>query len=205
MFIKILILFLSLRLSCPDQDEYCAKCINSVCEVCYYSYVHRGICTQIEVRIENCLIYDENIECILCEEGYYLYHNTCMTISNPDCHTSLNQNTCQTCKNSTIPTNGLCDSGIKCSVIGCLYCDDKDICHECEEGKYLDQANNFCFEITNSIKNCKEHTEFGCSICTEGYYWSNGECLFSGIQAKAYFRKIWTLIIFFIVVLYQFN
>lgn len=71
---KSLILLLILKISicpCPDADTRCLRCGGDRCLNCIGSFSNSsGICVAIKSKIENCLEYTNENQCLRCQYGF---------------------------------------------------------------------------------------------------------------------------------------
>ena len=201
----ILILSISISLSCPDEPN-CTHCAQTpegpVCNQCYNGYVLKNKCIPVpkDYRIKDCAYYtydqsiNENLLCIQCDHGYALVSdNKCEPCLIDYCYYATAKENCQVCGHNKLfkleDDHVVClnkDNGIhKC--FASSKGPDGTICHRCEDGFVLDllaiDLNEICVK-SNFIgcqalnKDPDEHNVRKCKFCLEGYYLiTGGECI----------------------------
>lgn len=81
----------------------------------------------------------------------------------------------QGCIEGSFVENGFCKSCSDYVDINCEKCDDRFECKQCKEGYFgLDRQ---CIPCPNRFgRQCQQCTAGGCSICSEGFFVSYGQC-----------------------------
>ena len=135
---------------CPDD---CEDCINeSQCKACKSGYINKNYNCFAEVK--DCNNYDNNGNCIKCQEEYRISENgkTCLSYSYKCVDFNSDEKICNKCEDNYTLYNYLCYKEI-------------ENCEKYEEGKYCQKCKEgFAFEETdNSI--CKN-----ISLFEEEYY-----------------------------------
>lgn len=125
----------------------------------------------------------DGINCVLCEDGYYLIRNStdwsaksCISCSDNDagilqCESCWNENYCKKCQNGY-----MLDTNFQCQLCNnernCLTCDGYT-CTSCFSGYYLTSENS-CTECSEmNCLSCPYNVDLKqsqCSICQNGYY-----------------------------------
>jgi hypothetical protein len=133
----ILLTLLSLALTCPDEDEYCAFCSgegNTQCLLCYDSYPIDGQCVTSKIKDPKCVMYSKEGHCHVCMKGFYSFEGKCLPNPIKNCLVFDPQTgKCHVCYDNRMPTNNSCsgDHKIPCFLskfqmlflfYGCLLC-----------------------------------------------------------------------------------
>lgn len=166
------------------------------CETCEDDYIltsHKIACKE---KINYCrlyagTIYDENLTCDTCIDGYYLTYDEkniksryCLygNIANCAVYEENSPVTCLLCSNSYYLFEGLCNKSP--FILSCLKYDPV-IARKCEvcsplTFKLLYIQN--CQKIVNKVKNCAKHSGNSvlspiCDECVDGFYLLENKCL----------------------------
>ncbi len=168
--------------ACPNNDEYCAHCVGSVCSVCFLSYIgaDEASCVKSRTPVGNCLIYATNGYCDVCDDYYRATIDGRCVKSSIGCKQYNIIDGCVFCGSSIKVKNGECKSNNKCAVEFCEDCYEDDSCYRCKEG-YTLANGGACSVSAVNLPNCSVVTENGCILCRVGYFSSNGECLPSSL------------------------
>ena len=190
--ILILSLLPLLTKTCINGDPNCSRCAGDKCTLCYNSYPSTpGICTQISIKVENCISYKSPTQCETCNFGYKANSDgKCQKIAKENClKLDLNGN-CSICNNARIPEEGVCESdGNRCDLANCAVCEVKgglERCLICEKGLTLfpevdeDVLEFKCVSQTGAGMGCRE-TLVGdrdsCLECLPNFFYVYGKCL----------------------------
>ena len=110
---------------------------------------------------DNAELYDEELYLLTCKNNYYLSNDKCLSIlCNENCETCFelssddNDQKCASCKEGYI-----LDENNNCKM--------KEI--SCDEGSFLNEEDNACYECTNLCKEY-EQNKCSCSSCHNKYY-----------------------------------
>ena len=171
---------------CPSNDQYCAKCVGSVCGLCYAAFWNaQGSCSAVSTTVANCLSYAADGLCLVCAPNYYLDGSLkCQKIPIANCEVYANS-TCVSCANGTLVANNSCAGNATCSVQNCNSCDSDNTCSYCKSGYGLDAVGNKCVSLKSAPVNCLVQGSAGCLACSFGFYDNNGTCTASGQYKSA--------------------
>ena len=88
MKLKVLLLIIySIVCPCPDTDTRCLRCGGDRCLNCIDSFANSsGICVSVLNKIDNCLSYRSDGDCLECSYRYRVNSNgQCVPIEIEDC------------------------------------------------------------------------------------------------------------------------
>ena len=163
--------------SCPD-DKYCQECYNSKCKRCHSTHFpdSNGICQKLKVKIENCVIYEADGKCSICDYTYNVSDNKCVKIPVEGCDFANNTSDCWVCSNGVAVQNGNCkNQDTKCVVENCKSCLGSAVaCFECDEG--YANFNLSCIKFENCATVDPTDKDY-CQTCKEPTYNNNGTCV----------------------------
>ncbi|ELP85483.1 hypothetical protein EIN_040370 [Entamoeba invadens IP1] len=131
----------------------------------------------LKTSCNNCKQCDLYNNCEKCNDGYYLYNNSCYTCDS-SCRTcnGKKQNSCLSCPFSYGVSNGYC---VKCDA-SCLECNGSgpNNCISCFKNYYL--TSGYCSKCDLTCNECNGPNANNCISCNPYYYYSNGYCLKCG-------------------------
>lgn len=187
--IKKTLILITLALTiktCIDGDPLCARCGGDRCSLCYQGYTNfSGICVENQTLLTNCLSYETNSVCKLCNYGYKVDNGNCVKISLSNCLKFDVNGNCSICNGSELPEDGACEDGDSCEVDNCAVCSSsgQERCQICKKGLVLypstDEDGKLSFECVSGAPNCKEtmvNEKHTCLECSPNYYYKYGKC-----------------------------
>lgn len=147
---------------CEVCSDNCNDCNSIQCNICDSGFYPAGVyCLACQNGCSSCISSTECLDCSdHCDE---CDSNGCITCANGY---NLILNLCElSCPDGTFSLNGVCSN---CSD-NCLVCESFEKCSICNEP--FDLINNFC-----CIENCSECESGICTLCQQGYSYSNLVC-----------------------------
>lgn len=208
-----------------NQDQYCLpipkyfSCLtfrnNNLslgqlfCETCFTGYAPtiveedlvKSACLSLDTVL-NCEEYNNtgnfnnsNLQCIRCNESFYLKDNTCIQRNKtiPNCNSfSITNNYCISCDEGFYLTNTKECQEFPSGIYGCVNYKDSATCVNCDEYMYLN--NNVCMdiEVQDRIMNCKYFkTPDQCLKCEMNYFLNDiGKCELAKAQNCETYKSI---------------
>lgn len=147
----------------------------------YLCLNHNLISNCEEYNFENTLS-NSSMNCMLCENGYFLDSINCEKRVNTDINCELYEQLedyCQICKQGYyLSENKKNCIGYPKGIFGCIEYLSLETCIKCQSDYYLKE--NICEEIEEDrkIQNCQVHSEpLKCHECSLGFVIKNDECL----------------------------
>lgn len=213
----IILTMLIFAWNCCPNDLHCLMCLGQKCVICANSFpsIDAHPCQNPSKPVTNCFIYSADGLCSRCVSGFYATNSgICLPLDTSIANTCLlpanNSTFCKVCQNRVLSDNGLCNSQQACSDPNCLSCYidlfGNQQCFKCQKGYFVFMINakgvNFCTAEASSIYNCSRSTSMNfCTVCDEGFYHQNGECINSPYtivnfsQITIFLRKLTLLFI----------
>mgnify|MGYP003591842541 CR=1 FL=1 len=173
-------------------DQYCIIKEKGICTFCINSSIDdKGRCNRITSFIKNCVIYDKEKDCAICEPGFELKQGHCVKSEpNSNCLVFYKDNNCLLCKKGMMEANGHCVPQQKCTLPNCNHCTDiadQELCLICKKGfsvRMLSETKFECVPDSGLVKNCLfTNKDNECQACKINYFMYNGKCL----QSKFYY------------------
>lgn len=140
------------------------------CITCFQSYVlgSNGRCV---LANQQCATIDSSGRCSSCYSGYSLQNGNCVaSVGDPNCRSYSQLGSCVQCATSYFISNGVCT--LSSSL--CASTDRNGVCLSCYPGYSLRNGNCSVFI---QDPNCKQYSDSGCSLCSSGFYMSEGKCV----------------------------
>ena len=167
----------------------CIKCDTS-CKQCKYSPTYCISCKNTLFYLssnnsclacnEPCRTCSDQITCLSCIDGYYLYKGTCYKC-NSNCKEPIDNCICLNCEEGYYLLDQHC---LKCDQ-KCKTCQDTaGKCLTCNEKYYL-SSNNLCSECQAPCNTCID--EKICTSCVDNYFFFSGNCYPCNINCKTSF------------------
>lgn len=189
------------------QIENCLRYVasDSSCSACAPNYfLDGGKCTAVQTSVLNCALYSSLTECSVCNAGYYLKEQTCVSFtSQPNCliHTDR---LCQTCTEGSLytpsylhqtePTDTLYQLVVSqallkntwagkinktvcpnTTVAHCVKFETFNKCSQCSPGYFINK-NGICEENPQDpIPNCELYSSLTTCIKCKGVFYLAGE------------------------------
>ena len=152
---------------------------NKICTLCksqMYLSQNKCVSVPLEIRIENCLYYDSQLQCAKCKPKYFASNpKTCVEAVATNCETFISINQCGTCPAGYgIVREKDADNCVQISIANCLTPDEKSQgpkfkCKVCVTSFYLTE-DFACSAVLNQIDNCAIYNNATtCSLCFNGY------------------------------------
>ena len=171
---------------CPT-DEFCNSCgANNHCLMCTNAFIaDSGSCVQGDGElVEDCQTFETSVTCQTCNAGFYLAAGKCIEITIDKCAavSSTDITKCVACFDNILPTDGKCDTDVKCTATNCDICGEGNVCQDCDKG-YSINENSVC--ITEPIKNCRGALSNSCIVCRRGSFMATAECKSTDVQGSS--------------------
>ncbi|ELP91872.1 protein serine/threonine kinase, putative, partial [Entamoeba invadens IP1] len=167
---------------CVPCDISCSTCNgpeSSNCTSCskgFYQVNQTDNSLLCEPCVSNCSTCEKNGECLLCDNGFYLYISKCYSCDS-SCKTcfGMASNNCLTCRPGLAVRYGTC---YDCQITNCFKCfyDAQGYkCNACYEGFYL-KGYSVCASCNSLCHTCYGPTNGECNSCISNYYISESTC-----------------------------
>lgn len=153
------------------NNKLCTQCKSQM-----YLSQNKCISVPIEARIENCLYYDSQLQCVKCNPKYVnTSPKTCGEAVATNCATYTSINQCATCPSGYgIIREKEATNCVQISIANCMTPDDKSEgpkfkCKVCNTSFYLTE-DSACVAVPKLIDNCAIYNNSTtCSFCFEGF------------------------------------
>jgi hypothetical protein len=183
--------------NCPVSN--CWQCLNTTnCNVCNPGFtLSNNACNAISPNCPNCAANSctynaitSSSQCSSCNTGFILsngmcYNQTCGIYGCNSCATWMSPPMCIKCNQGLILAQGQCIK-IPCNITNCANCLASSTCLACNQGFYLQFANNqYTCVNSSTIQNCNVTNCLSCAngnssqcmTCAEPYIEYNGNCV----------------------------
>ncbi|EKE39168.1 tyrosine kinase, putative [Entamoeba nuttalli P19] len=196
-------------ISCLSFDSHCILCEKERCKRCENGYfisdgkcvleqncnvIQNGICQGcngnkiLDINhhcvepINNCILYNGN-ECIKCEDLMYFDGISC-ALRDEHCQQYYQGMPCRRCKDTYYLTKqNTCHICEKCQT-----CSSENYCLTCNSTSFL--SNRKCRSNNELIGKCNIFTPIGgCSLCKDGYFLNEFDCIKCPIECKTCFYE----------------
>jgi hypothetical protein len=143
-------------------------CTCTLCSSGYYLGAGAVVCSSCPLHCSVC----PAGTCSQCMSGYYLSGGSCLPASVSNCLVYASSSTCTTCNQQYyLGSDNLC---YKCQV-NCQICTNRFTCTSCQVGFYM-HPSHYCVTLPSYCLNF-DISLLQCTLCSYGYYLSNGFCI----------------------------
>ena len=193
-----------------DNNFVCLRCvrdyylINQVCTKIDFSnlitgcnvYISATVCDQCDAllyfnaatvkceaadSIANCKLFTGKSTCSVCNAGFALTGNACVSLNN--C-VNVKNGVCVTCNTGYYLSNSQCVA-VTITIVNCRAYSSTSFCQQCASGFVLSSDNKLCMDSTlfgdSFDPNCDDLIDNSgkvCDLCREGYNLRNdGKCV----------------------------